>query len=148
MGKAYPVGIVGESKYQPAIKRCHEGERVNLVLESGNPHDEKAIAVVSSRGETIGYIGRDSFVRSAVHTQGKWPTASIKSISAGAKGQLGVVINVDLEGDDELAARRFTHAPSRSPSRSRKATKSEMKLYGLFALIIVAMLAQCVGPGL
>lgn len=148
MGKLYPVGIVGESKYQPAIRRCFEGDLVDLVIEAGNPHDPKAIAVVSRRGETIGYIGRDSFVRSAIHTQGKWPTARIKSISAGAKGQLGVVLNVDLDGDEELSVRQFISAPARAEVRSRKTSKSEAKLYGIVALLTTLGLAQCVGPHL
>jgi hypothetical protein len=148
LGKLYPVGIVGESKYQPAIRRCFEGDPVNLVIEAGNPHDPKAVAVVSHRGETIGYIGRDSFVRSAIHTQGKWPTARIKSISSGGKGQLGVVLNVDLNGDEELSVRQFVSAPARAQVRSRKTSKFEAKLYGILALLTVVGLAQCVGPHL
>lgn len=93
---AYPVGLVGERNYQAAIARCAEGEPVGVLMELDNPYDELAIAVASVRGETIGYIARDSWLRDAVHGEGKGCRATIKSIERGESGHLGVVIEAQL----------------------------------------------------
>jgi HIRAN domain len=92
--RGYPVGIVGESNYQTAIKKCREGEAVTLLREPGNPHDQQAIVVVSARDETIGYVSRDSFVRGLVHEQEAGCDARILSIGGDGQPFLGVVIDV------------------------------------------------------
>lgn len=107
--REYRVGLVGESKYQKAIRRCGEGDDVELLHEPDNPFDQLAIAAVSERGDTIGYIGRDSWLRDAIHDQGKGCAAKIRSINGGALGLLGVVIDVELCGGP-IGKRRFEHA--------------------------------------
>lgn len=102
----YPANIVGESNYQNAIRRCRVGQEVKLVREHGNPHDDEAIAVVSSSGRTIGYLGRDSWVREAILQEGKGCAASISSIADGGSGHLGVVLLASLT-DAELPARYY-----------------------------------------
>lgn len=99
--KGFPVGIVGENKYQDAIRRCRIGELVTLVREPGNPYDPKAIAVVCPRGRTIGYIARDNFLQRAIHEERQHVAATILSLRNGPKGKVGVVIDVDLLGRDE-----------------------------------------------
>lgn len=64
--RTYTLGIVGESHKNPdgssrqaEIKRCREGEAVQLIAEPDNPYDPLAVAVLSRRGTCIGYISRD-----------------------------------------------------------------------------------------
>lgn len=98
--RVYPVGIVGESNCQPAIQRCRVGEAVQLLHEPGNPHDTsgRAIAVESSRGETIGYIAREHWLKEPLLDDGKGCTARISEIGRGDGASLGVVLSVSLEG--------------------------------------------------
>jgi len=95
--RRYLVGIVGEANYQQAISACSPGQRVEIIHEQGNPYDAGALAVVSSAGRTIGYIARDSWLRDAIHEEGKGCDASIKDIR-GESGKLGVVLDVALNG--------------------------------------------------
>ncbi|SNS53770.1 HIRAN domain-containing protein [Sphingomonas laterariae] len=100
MSKLYPVGIVGERNYQSAIKRCRQGERVYICHEPDNPYDDLALKVETGGGQTIGYIARTSWLRDAIHEEGRGCTATILSIAAGDAGALGVVLNVALSDDD------------------------------------------------
>lgn len=96
MGKIYNVGLRGESNYQPAIRQTDPRSPVRLRLEPKNPHDGKAIAVENSRGQTIGYIPADSFVKNIVHDQAKPVACHIESIGKASNGKLGVVIIVEI----------------------------------------------------
>ena len=104
--KKYPTSIVGERSYQPAIGRCREGEPVTLMLEPDNPYDGDAIAVVSKRGETIGYLGRDNWLRAPVLEEGKGCTATIAKILPGDKAIRGVVLDAAVCAGP-LASRNF-----------------------------------------
>ena len=104
--KKYPTSIVGERSYQPAIKRCREGEPVTLMLEPDNPYDADAIAVVSKRGETIGYLARSCWIREPVLEEGKGCVATIASIQSGEKSIIGVVLEASI-CPQPLASRSF-----------------------------------------
>jgi len=104
--KVYPVPVVGEAKYQMAISLCREGEPVRICHETGNPFDELALRVETSEGETIGYIAKSSWLREAIHDQGRGTAASIRSINSGGEGMLGVVLDVTLT-DDAVLDRRY-----------------------------------------
>jgi hypothetical protein len=78
-GIAY-VRIAGVSFYQEALERCAAGEPVRFVHEPDNPHDELALQVVSMCGETIGYVPRGSWLRIAIHEQGRGVSGVIASI--------------------------------------------------------------------
>ena len=106
--KGYPVGLAGESNYQAAICVCREGEPVRICHEIGNPYDEDALVVVSSRNETIGYIPKSSWLREAIHEEGKGCKARIHSIE-GEREPMGAVIEVHLT-DDELDVRDYAAA--------------------------------------
>jgi len=93
----YPVGIVGEANYQSAIRRCSVGQRVRVLHELGNPYDERALAVVTADGQTIGYIARDCWLQDAVHGEGRGCDATIKAVSSSG-GMLGIVLDVSLTG--------------------------------------------------
>lgn len=96
---AYPIGLVGESKYQPAIAKLRHGEPVLLMFEPDNPFDDGAIAAVDRRGNTIGYLPRDSWARRALLKERKGCTAKVASLRQSNGGHRGVVIEVVLEGD-------------------------------------------------
>lgn len=99
--KGFPVGLVGESKYQDAIRACRVGEAVTLLREPGNPFDAKATVVICPRGQTIGYIARDNFLQRAIHEERQQVAATILSFRNGPGGHVGVVIDVDLLGPNE-----------------------------------------------
>lgn len=93
---AYPLGLVGERNYQRAIRRCSEGDAVDLFREPDNPYDNNAIVAVSDTGETLGYVPRGNWLARALLDDGKGCRASIKSIGSGDSGLLGVVLDVQM----------------------------------------------------
>lgn len=97
--KGYPVGIVGESHYQPAVRQLREGQAICLVPEPTNRYDPKAIKVCTEAGQTIGYIAKDSFVQRLIHKERKSCSAVVQSINRteSAKSMLGVVIYVTID---------------------------------------------------
>jgi len=105
---AFPVGLVGESNYQAAIRECRVGQRVEVLHETGNRYDKKALVVVSESGRKLGYIPRECWLRDAIHDEQKGCGAKIKALNSGADGAIGVVIDVNLnqEGIDQCAYRR------------------------------------------
>lgn len=96
-GKFYPVGIVGERSYQDAICRLSEGQQVVLWHEPGNPYDDRAVAVATVQGATIGYLGRDAWLRDVLLDEGKPCTAWVLRLNKEGKAT-GVVIEVVLSG--------------------------------------------------
>jgi hypothetical protein len=128
--KQYPVGIVGEASYQPAIRRCSNGQRVSIVHELGNPYDKNALAVVTESGETIGYIGRDSWLQEAVHDQGHGCEAMIKEVRASGGGKFGVVLDVTVSGHS-IATRQFNRSAPTSVEGSVVAKGCLARLLGL-----------------
>lgn len=96
---SYKVGLSGESNYQPAIRACRPGQRVRVVHEPDNPYDDEALAVESESGATIGYVPRSSWLREAIHEEGKGCTATILSLDQSAGEALGVVIDVVLNAN-------------------------------------------------
>lgn len=138
MGKIYPVGIVGESNYQPAIGRCRIGDPVRFVLEPANPYDALAIAVVSGGGETIGYIGRDSFVRELIHVQGQAPSACIKDIDRAPNGILGVVLDVDIDGDEAPGSRSYGALEQNEGGKNSLLNNPVVVISALIAIAFIA----------
>lgn len=105
--KSYAVGIVGEANFQPAIRSCAPGDRVDVMHETGNPYDGQALAVVTGDGATIGYIAKSSWLRDAIHDEEQGCEASIRSIQRADGGEfLGVVLDVTLN-DDILGTRAY-----------------------------------------
>src|SRR5262249_54156269 len=56
----YDQHIVGESHYQPALRRCRVGDELRLVPEPDNPYDPNAIMVSRMDGKKIGYLPHGS----------------------------------------------------------------------------------------
>lgn len=105
--KIYPIGLVGESQYQAAIAGCEAGELVRVCHEVGNPHDELALRCETREGTVIGYIARSSWLRRAIHEDGRGCAATIKNIASTENGMLGVVIDVTVT-DDLVPERTFS----------------------------------------
>lgn len=96
---AYPIGLVGESNYQSAIAKLRHGDPVQLMFEPDNPFDDGAIAAVDRRGNTIGYLPRNSWARRALAKERKGYTAKVISLRQSNGGHRGVVIELVLEGE-------------------------------------------------
>lgn len=126
MAKVYPLGLVGESNYQPAIRRCSVGERVYVSEEINNPYDDGALAVERNGGAIIGYIPRNSWLREVVH-EGQSTEITVKSISDGGAGQLGVVVDVIVGQGSFPRSRDYREA---KPAKSTPATKNATRAVG------------------
>ncbi len=94
--RIYPLGLVGESNYQLHIQLCRAGDAVSILHETGNPHDDLALCAVSRHGNVLGYVPRSSWLRRAIHDEGRGVSARIKSIAGGKGAELGVVLDVAL----------------------------------------------------
>ena len=108
MGR-YSVGLVGESKYQPAIKRLRSGDLVQLQPEPGNKHDERAIRAVSPAGDTVGYLERDGWLTRCILDENGTVATRVKDVVGGGRGRsLGVVLEVLTAKDatEELERRQ------------------------------------------
>lgn len=92
---AYKVGIVGEANYQATIAACRVGDVVHVSHEIGNPYDRKALVVTTAKGQPIGYIGKDHWIRDLVHEEERACGARICSINEAAPGKLAVVLDVE-----------------------------------------------------
>lgn len=115
--RAYPVGIVGEASYQPAIERCHKGEVSTLYRETGNPHDARAIVVKSFTGATIGYIPRSSWLHEVVHERGTGATATIMSLHTGPPTAVVLEVKVSPNALAEIGYRQSALPTAPIPSR-------------------------------
>jgi hypothetical protein len=91
------------SSRQDELAQCRPGESVQLVREPENPHDQMAVAVVSTRGVRVGYLKRDR----AVWIGSKLDRGyDVRAIVERVKGvtlpgsALGLVMRVNMEGED------------------------------------------------
>lgn len=131
MSRIYPLGLVGESNYQAAIRQCSEGERVYICHERDNPYDDLALKVETRSGQTIGYIARSSWIRNAIHDEGRGATATVLSVKDAGTGVMGVVINVTLT-DDDILERKYKRAPAETTGSANLGTLEKM-LRGIFS---------------
>ena len=121
MSKVYPLGLVGESNYQAAIRRCNIGERVYIAEEPNNPYDSGALAVERDGGAVIGYIPRHSWLREVIE-QGQPTKLTIKSIEGGGSDLLGVVVDVVVGQGSSPRLREYKQ--NKSPNVSAPKARS------------------------
>lgn len=133
----YMAGLVGEQHHAAAVNRCFVGEPVTLVHEQGNPHDAKALAALSSRGERLGYIARDHWLRRAVMEDGDGCTAVIAGVDLGHRGFREVVLQVRLGGPPVKAVQW-------SGETSTSAADSDQQAAAIFGFIAIAFMAVLV----
>lgn len=104
LGRKRLFELVGEgqdnldgSSRQGELSRLVSGEPVNLVREPGNPYDENAILVTSSRGVGIGYIPRPEAQKLASHLDaGREHKAQLHQLVGGVEDyeHYGAVISI------------------------------------------------------
>lgn len=141
MAKSYRVGIVGESFYQKAIAGLRVGEVVSLRHEPGNPHDERAVAVLDGDGQKIGHLPLDHWLKDALLDEGKQPRATVAEIHDDPEGgtPTGVVIDVVLGAAGAkagvLSTGRGQTTDHARVGRNRKAGFGCLFLIGLLALV-------------
>ena len=123
----YSVNIVGESKYQDAVRRCVVGEKVRLRTEIDNPHDNNAVAVETMRGAKIGYLPRDSFLRRLIFVEAKAIGAELERRTGDKTTSFGIVLSVTTTevATNAVYAGRYK-APAK-PSAAKKKTKKRGK---------------------
>ena len=130
MPRRYKLALVGVSKYQAEIHKCDEGDEIALLHEHNNPHDENAIVAITSRGQKIGYVARDSWVKELLIEQGRMCRTWIEHINLGGKNNktLGVVLRIDIYAHGEDSA---PVDPPKNPTKAGCAS--------LIALIAIPM---------
>lgn len=94
--------IVGESNYQPALRRIAGRGEVRhecvatVIMEDSNPHDDKAVRV-DIDGETVGYFARQAArsYRKQMAAHGRIEATCNAVIVGGGKGRsLGVWLDL------------------------------------------------------
>ena len=92
-----------------------------LEHEPQNQYDDRAIRAISPKGETIGYIPRDSWVRRAFHEDGTDLFARIEELLGGTadKPSLGVLLTLYTAQDAMAAAEAAAQEPAQKPGRSK-----------------------------
>jgi hypothetical protein len=99
--------IVGESNYQPELRRVAKSGRTFLAVlapERKNPRDANAIRVCAEGGRTVGYLSRDYAIEyrevfALLEQHGRVGACRAKLIGGvGAKKSFGVMLNLkDVE---------------------------------------------------
>lgn len=119
----YSVNLVGESYRQPAIQTLRVGDRIDLVHDQGNPHDDCAVKAITVDGLQIGFVPRDSFIQRLVAVEGKKLYAEIQAVTGGVKGKRhkGVVLLVATSKD---ATALFNESPEARTRRLGASAKS------------------------
>ncbi|WP_278983227.1 HIRAN domain-containing protein [Sphingobium yanoikuyae] len=117
MDEIYFLRITGVSHHQEALAETCVGEAVRFFHEPDNPYDCMAIRVENSGGRTIGYVPRTSWLRTAVHEQGRGVAGVVDSIGMSRACLLGVTISVTICADHVKVVSYF---PDRAPPKPPK----------------------------
>lgn len=141
MGR-YTVNLVGESHYQHVIEQLEPGAPVKLLTDPENPNDPRAVKA-THKGETIGYIERDSWLIRAMHDD-RTPVASrVAEITGGGPGEMrGVVLEVRTGVDAEEVLGRAQSAPALTAEGAAKSRGC-----GFWIMIAVAVVIGLVVVG-
>ncbi|AMK19357.1 HIRAN domain-containing protein [Sphingobium sp. MI1205] len=102
--KTYDAGLVGEARYQKAVRETRYGERVSLVHETDNRHDPLAVVARNASGQVIGYVPRDSWLQRAIAKERKDVAAYVVEVTGGTrdKPSSGIVLRVAIGDQAEL----------------------------------------------
>ncbi len=90
------------SSRQEELRLCSPGERVTLERQPDNPHDRRAVAVISCRGTCLGYLSRTHCWVGSKIDRGYDVRAVVERVKAPHVEDdiLGLVILINMEGDD------------------------------------------------
>lgn len=137
------AGVTFEGR-QRIVVRCSVGERLLLVRDPNNPHDNGAIKLMRLNGEQLGFVpahvsrGGDSSGLAYRIDQGEEYRCRISDITGGGNENLGV--NIEISEDEEFAAvKGQSNAASVAPSRGNRVPSSAV-LCGWIAAAIVLLL--------
>jgi len=90
------------SSRQEELARCEIGEAIELRREPDNPHDERAVALVTTRGIRVGYLARDRAVWMASKIDRGMPVQAVVDRVKGSHmpgAVLGLVVCVNMDGE-------------------------------------------------
>lgn len=88
---------------QAELAICRPGEQVRLVREPKNPHDPRAVAILSARGIRVGYLKRDRAIWIGSKIDRGYDVRAIVERIKGAAlpgSTLGLVMRVSMDGND------------------------------------------------
>ncbi len=149
---AFQEEIVGESHYQPALKRLAGGEKrqpatARLICESNNPHDANAVRV-EIFGQTVGHLPRDeapAYRRRLAALQQSGAIVECDAvIVTGWDGLIGVYLDLPIdesaeeEDDEEIIDEPIAIAPVQ---KARRQLSRRQQLW--LAFFIVAGFLYC-----
>jgi hypothetical protein len=119
MGR-YSIELVGESNYQPAVKRLRQGDPIELEHEPSNTFDPMAVVARDVVGRTVGYVPRDSWLQRLIAEEGEDVLARVRAIVGGGPGKpsLGVLLDV-WTGKEAAAERAGVAVPDKPRPESR-----------------------------
>lgn len=100
-GRGWTVDVVGESQFQPALKRLkgnHEHDRkvvAHLVPDPGNAHDPNAVCVEIG-GHLVGYLPRERAAEYRLNAPGRCSAKIVGGfeLDDGAMAHFGVKLNL------------------------------------------------------
>lgn len=120
--------------YRRAVASVREGDQIQAYREPDNPFDPDAILLTNARGEKIGYIPRDSFLKDVVHDEGRGFTALVARKRRRDDGETGVILEVEIVDEElPLVPARLPEPPPRWWEVRRP---FRLALYLVLALIV------------
>lgn len=91
----YTTPLVAESFYQAEIAQVREGDAITLAHEPSNKFDSRAIQAITSNGQVIGYLKRESWLGRLIIDEGAKVTATIARVTGGGINQhKGIILTV------------------------------------------------------
>ena len=134
------AGVTFEGR-QRIVARCSEGERLQLVRDPNNRHDNGAIKVVRLNGEQVGFVpaqvsrGGDSSGLASQMDRGAEYQCRIKNITGGRPGE-SLGINIEITEGPEAGEAAKVDGASTAPDISASSTFRPALLLTLAAIII------------
>lgn len=119
---------------QAELRNCLPGEVMYLVREPENPHDRMAVALVSARGIRVGYLRRDRAVWIGSKIDRGYDVRAIVERVKGAHlpdAPLGIVVRVNMEGDDPELPHHGIGNQVRIPGRGKTGAEFKSMVSGM-----------------
>lgn len=151
-GSMFCTPIVGESKYQKALRNTYEDPRtskksesafvdVKLVYEPNNSYDKNAVAIVSTYG-TLGYLSKEDAIRYRHLCEGNRDILTVRcKIYRGSKGIYGAWVDLNLEGlsasPQSLSKYKDTASQLPPPSPPREVPKKKMTVTTIVVSVLI-----------
>ena len=134
MGR-YKLQLVGDEHFQHLIERLEVGAPVKLLADPDNPKDPRAVKAMH-KGETVGYVERDSWLIRAMHDDRTQVASRIDQIIAGEPAGLKVIVLDVRTGEDAEEALRQSQSGPNSPA----AALAKKRGCGFWTLVAVAVI--------